>query len=240
MDAAIRVRALDKTFANGRQALRGIALEVRPGEMVALIGASGSGKSTLARLLVGALACTSGTVRLDEADIHAWPRSDLGRHLGYLPQDVELLAGTVRDNIARLGPDAPEGIVQAAQLAHAHEMILSLPQGYDTEIGEAGHRLSGGQRQRIALARALYGAPRLVVLDEPNANLDAAGETALQAALTGLKQRGVTVVLITHHQRMTAGADKILALRDGAMALFGPCQAVLHHMARGAPIAASS
>lgn len=217
-----------------RRILTNVSFVLEPGEALCIVGASGSGKSSLARLLVGALPCSGGVVRLDGADIHARPRSDLGRHVGYLPQDVELLAGTVRDNIARLTEAAPDAVVRAAQMAHAHNMILALPQGYDTEIGEAGHRLSGGERQRIALARALYGEPRLVVLDEPNANLDAAGEAALQDALATLKAHGVTVVLITHHQRMTAGVDKILTLRDGTMALFGPRLAVLHHMARAA------
>ena len=205
-----------------RRVIANLDFLLDPGQTLCVTGASGSGKSTLARLLVGALPCSSGTVRLDGADIFTWPRSDLGRHIGYLPQDVELLAGNVRDNIARLTDSDPEAVVRAAQSAHAHEMILSLPKGYDTEIGEAGHRLSGGQRQRIGLARAMYGDPRLVVLDEPNSNLDAAGEDALLKSLAELKMRGVTVVLVAHRRRMLTGIDRILALREGGPALFGP------------------
>ncbi len=167
--------------------LSNISLELLPGEALGIVGPSASGKSTLVRLLVGAWPCTGGVVRLDGANIYAWPRAELSQYIGYLPQDVELFEGTVRENIARMSEGDPEAVVRAAQRARAHEMILGLPQGYDTEIGSSGHRLSGGQSQRIGFARALYGEPRLVVLDEPNSNLDAAGEESLLNALAALQ-----------------------------------------------------
>ena len=166
-------------------------------------------------------------MRLDGADIARWDRDALGQHVGYLPQDVELFAGSVAQNIARLGPVDSERVVEAARSAHAHEMILRLPEGYDTQIGEAGAVLSGGQRQRIALARALYGNPRLVVLDEPNANLDAEGEVALMAALAELKARGVTLIMVGHRQKLMSQLDKLAVLKDGALEAFGPTAAVL-------------
>lgn len=203
--------------------LAGIDFEIAPGESLGIIGPSGSGKSTLLRLLVGAWPCTTGNVRLDGADIYVWPRAELGGHIGYLPQDVELFSGTVQENIARMGEGDPQTIVRAAMRAHAHEMILSLPKGYDTEIGENGHDLSGGQAQRIGIARAFYGDPRLVVLDEPNANLDSAGEDALMTAIGELKAQGVTVVIVAHRPSILAAVDKMLVLRaNGTMEAFGP------------------
>jgi ABC-type protease/lipase transport system fused ATPase/permease subunit len=182
-------------------------------------------------LLLGLWRPQTGIVRLDGADISRWDRDGLGAHIGYLPQDVELFSGTVAENIARLGetsgPAASKRIVRAATLAHAHEMILQLPDGYDTQIGEGGAVLSGGQRQRVALARALYGDPRVVVLDEPNANLDAAGEGALLAALSDLKARGVTVIMVSHAPALMAALDKLLVLKNGALDLFGPSAPVL-------------
>lgn len=205
-----------------RPILANVSFELGAGESLGIIGPSASGKSTLVRLMVGAWPCVAGSVRLDGADIFAWPRAELCRYIGYLPQDVELFAGTVRENIARLDKGDPESIVAAAKLAGAHEMILSLPNGYDTEIGEAGHKLSGGQSQRIGIARALYGDPRFVVLDEPNSNLDGAGEESLVATLFELKQRRVTVVVVAHRPSILGTVDKLLALRDGTVESFGP------------------
>jgi PrtD family type I secretion system ABC transporter len=208
--------------------LKGVSFTVEAGQSLGLIGPSASGKTTLIRLLLGIWRPQSGTVRLDGADIARWDRDALGPHVGYLPQDVELFAGTVAQNIARLAPDVDaEQVVAAAKLAHAHEMIVRLPQGYDTSIGEAGSVLSGGQRQRIALARAMYGQPRLVVLDEPNANLDAEGDVALLDALRELKARGVTVLMVSHRPALMAQLDRVAVLKDGALVLYGkPAEAV--------------
>jgi len=214
--------------------LRGVSFRIAAGEALGLIGPSASGKSTLARLIVGVWQPVAGVVRLDGADVAAWPREKLGPHLGYLPQDVELFGGTVAENIARMGaPDAAE-VVRAAQRAHVHELILRLPKGYDTEIGEAGQSLSPGQRQRIGLARALFGKPRLVVLDEPNANLDHEGEEALLRTLEILKADGVTVVIIAHRPSLLRNVDKMLVLNDGAVASFGPRAEVMARVTRQA------
>lgn len=201
--------------------IKGVSFALEAGESLAIVGSSAAGKTTLIRLILGIWRPQSGTVRLDGADIAQWDRDALGAHVGYLPQDVELFAGTVAENIARLGEVDAQQVVAAARLAHAHEMILALPQGYDTPIGEAGAVLSGGQRQRIALARAVYGAPRLVVLDEPNANLDAEGDAALLAALRDLKARGTTVIMVSHRPAAMAQLDKIAVLKDGVLAHFG-------------------
>jgi ABC-type protease/lipase transport system fused ATPase/permease subunit len=200
------------------------------GESLGLVGASASGKTTLARLLLGLSRPQAGCVRLDGADIATWDRDALGTFVGYLPQDVALFDGTVAENIARLGPIDDTAVLDAARLAHAHEMILRLPQGYDTPIGEAGALLSGGQRQRVGLARALYGDPRLVVLDEPNANLDAEGEEALRGALRTLKARGTTVVVIGHRPALMTQLDKLAVLKDGVIVVMGPSAAVLSRL----------
>jgi len=221
--------------ATRKPVLSGISFELAAGESLGVIGPSASGKSTLLRLLVGAWPCTAGRVRLSDADIYAWPRTELSRFIGYLPQDVELFSGTVRENIARMTDGDPQSIVRAAQRAGAHEMILNLPKGYDTEVGAYGHALSGGQSQRIGIARALYGDPKLVVLDEPNANLDSFGEDALMQAMAGLKRDGVTVVIVAHRPSILQNVDKMLALRaNGMMDVFGPRTEVLNTFARRA------
>jgi PrtD family type I secretion system ABC transporter len=210
-----------------RSVLRQVSFAIEPGEAVAVVGPSAAGKSTLCRLLVGLVQPNSGNIRLDGAELDHWDLDQLGRFIGYLPQDVELFAGTVRDNIARMGNGSDEDVVEAAKLAHAHDMILRLAEGYDTQIGEAGAKLSGGQRQRIGLARAVYGTPKLIVLDEPNANLDQAGETALAGAVEELKQQGAAMVIVGHRPSTLAHADKILLLKDGRAELFGPRDEVL-------------
>jgi ATP-binding cassette subfamily C exporter for protease/lipase len=205
--------------------LRGVQLALRPGEMLAVIGPSAAGKTTLARLLVGLWPAISGKVRLDGADVYTWDKAELGPHVGYLPQGVELFEGTIAENISRF---APRGSVEAAARdVGLHEFILSLPLGYETPVGPDGARLSGGQRQRVALARALYGEPALVVLDEPNSSLDEAGDAALADALRALKARGATVVVMTHRSSLLALADKVLLLRDGNQQAFGPRDDVL-------------
>ena len=215
-----------------RPIVRGASFSLAPAESLGIIGPSASGKSTLARLLVGVWKPGSGVVRLDGADVASWPREKLGPHLGYLPQDVELFTGTVAENIARLGEPDPAEVVRAAQRAHVHELILRLPKGYDSEIGENGQALSPGQRQRIALARALHGNPRFVVLDEPNANLDHDGEQALLRTLHGLKKEGITLVIIAHRPSLLGSVDKMLVLRDGMIEAFGPRSEIMSRVTR--------
>lgn len=215
-----------------RTLLKGLGFEIRAGETVGVIGPSGAGKSTLARLLVGIWRPASGSVRLDGADVFTWERSAFGRHVGYLPQDTELFAGTVRNNIARFASDVTDAeVVAAAKLAAVHDLILRLPNGYDTDLGQDGVVLSVGQRQRVGLARALLRDPTFVVLDEPNANLDALGEAALMSALDLLKARGATVVIVSHKPSVFRSADKILVLREGAIEMFGPRDAVMSKFA---------
>jgi PrtD family type I secretion system ABC transporter len=214
--------------------LMSVALQLAAGETLAIIGPSGAGKSTLARLLTGVWAPTSGKIRLDNTDISDWPRQEVGPWIGYVPQDVELFDGTIADNIARLGEPDPEAVLAAARRANAHDMILQLPLGYDTPIGDAGVRLSPGQRQRVALARAMYGDVRLLVLDEPNASLDAEGEMALAQALHSVRAEKVTAVVITHRPSLIAHADKVLVLEAGRVKLFGPADEVMKSMQKQA------
>jgi PrtD family type I secretion system ABC transporter len=210
--------------------LSAVAFSLAPGEALAVIGPSGAGKSTLARLLTGIWAPTMGKVRLDGAELATWPREQLGPSIGYVPQDVEIFDGSVADNIARLGKVDSEKVVAAAKRANAHELILTLPQGYETQVGAHGARLSPGQRQRIALARALYGDPRLLVLDEPNSNLDGQGEVALAQALGAVRKEGVTTVVVTHRPSLIAHVDKILVLAAGRVQQYGPAAQVMKAM----------
>jgi PrtD family type I secretion system ABC transporter len=207
--------------------LRGVTFELNAGEAMGLIGPSAAGKTTLARLVVGNLTPRAGHARLDGMDVAEWDSEDRGQYIGYLPQDVELFSGTVRENIARMGEGDTEDIIAAAKLAGVHDLILRLPQGYETEIGDGGASLSGGERQRIALARALYGDARLIVLDEPNASLDSEGEAALVNALQTLSENNITLVVIAHRPSILRNMDKVLVLRDGAMSAFGPRDEVL-------------
>ncbi|EAQ67709.1 Type I secretion system ATPase, PrtD [Marinomonas sp. MED121] len=215
-----------------KDVLRRVSFALQPGESLGIIGPTASGKSTLARMLVGVWLPRMGTVRLDGAVISDWPSDDRGQYIGYLPQDVELFAGTIAQNIARFteSPDS-ESVIKAAQQAGVHELILRLSEGYETQIGDEGAVLSGGQRQRIGLARALYGDPSLVVLDEPNANLDTEGESALGQAILSLKERGCTLMVIAHRPSALAHVDKLMVLQTGLVQAFGPKQAVLAKIA---------
>ena len=214
-----------------RAAVANVSFLLAAGSGLGIIGPSGAGKSSLVRALVGAWAPAAGHVRIDGADLSQWDADLLGRHIGYLPQDVELFAGSVADNIARFSPDAdPASVVAAAQAAGIHDTILRLPAGYATDIGEAGAALSAGQRQRLALARALFGDPFLVVLDEPNSNLDAEGEASLARAIVGVRQRGGIVVVVAHRPSTLEGVDHVLALVDGAVFGFGGKEEVFRHV----------
>ena len=207
--------------------LKGVTFALPPGEVLGIIGPSGSGKSTLARLLVGVWPAAQRTVRLDSADIFQWNKDQLGAHIGYLPQDIELFAGTVAENIARFGEVDSEKVIVAAKHAGVHDMILHFPQGYDTKLGDGGAGLSGGQKQRIALARAMYNNPSLLVLDEPNSNLDDVGEAALVQAVNYLRSIGKTIVLITHRTSILSATTQLLLLRDGVAQAFGPRDQVI-------------
>jgi ATP-binding cassette, subfamily C, bacterial exporter for protease/lipase len=214
--------------------IKNLSFALTPGDVLGVIGPSGAGKSTLARLLVGVWPAAMGKVRLDGADVYLWNKDELGAHIGYLPQDIELFAGTVGENIARFGEIDSEKVVQAAKRTGVHEMILQLPKGYDSPLGDGGAGLSGGQKQRIGLARAMYGDPSLLVLDEPNSNLDDVGEQALVAAILDLRARGKTLVLITHRNSALSVTTKLLLLRDGTSQMFGPTAQVLAALAKAA------
>lgn len=214
--------------------LKGVNLTVRPGEVLVIVGPSASGKSTLARLMVGVWPAQAGKIRLDGADVFLWNKDELGPWIGYLPQDVELFEGTIAENIARFGEIDSEQVIEAARKAGMHEMILQFPKGYDTPIGEQGSALSGGQRQRIALARALYGNPALIVLDEPNSNLDDVGEQALVRAVLQARSEQRTVVLITHRTSIVGIADSLMVLREGVVHMHGPRQQVLQALQEAA------
>ncbi len=209
--------------------LKGITLGIAKGDVVGVIGPSGAGKSTFARALLGIWPTANGKIRLDGADVFTWSRDELGPYIGYLPQDVELFEGTVSENIARFGEIDPDKVVNAAKMADVHDLILRLPEGYDTVIGATGGNLSGGQRQRIGLARALYGDPVIVVLDEPNSNLDEQGEFALGNAIQRLKHKRATVIVITHRNNVLANVDKLLILNDGLVTVYGPKADVMAH-----------
>ena len=213
--------------ANAAPILKGIAFGLAPGEVLAVVGPSAAGKTTLARLLVGLWPAASGKVRLDGADVFTWNKAELGPHLGYLPQGVELFDGTLAENISRFGATEPAKVKAAAKAVGLHDYIMSLPQGYDSPVGSEGAILSGGQRQRVGLARAIYGDPVFVVLDEPNSSLDEAGDAALASAISELTARGSTLVVMTHRTSVLAVADKLLVLRDGQMHAFGPRDEVL-------------
>jgi ATP-binding cassette subfamily C exporter for protease/lipase len=222
--------------APGAQAaiLKGVGFALNPGDVLAVVGPSASGKTTLARLLVGLWPAMNGKVRLDGADVYTWDKLELGPHLGYLPQNVELFEGTVAENIARFGEVDVGKVEAAARAVGLHEFILELPEGYDSPVGPDGTMLSGGQRQRVALARAIYGGPAFVVLDEPNSSLDEVGDAALANAIGKLKQEGTTFVVITHRTSVLSVADKMLVLRDGQTQYFGMRDEVLKALAEAA------
>ncbi|MCD5995578.1 type I secretion system permease/ATPase [Pseudomonas sp. CDFA 602] len=207
--------------------IKGISFAVQAGTVVGVIGPSASGKSTLARALLGIWPPQHGSVRLDGADISNWDKTELGPHIGYLPQDIELFEGTISENIARFGEVDAELVVQAAKVSGVHDMILLLPNGYDTVIGSDGVNLSGGQRQRIGLARAIYGTPKLIILDEPNSNLDEVGERALSYALEYLKATGATIFVITHRTNILSQLDRLLVMKDGLLSMYGPSEQVI-------------
>ncbi|HEX2840981.1 type I secretion system permease/ATPase [Hyphomicrobium sp.] len=237
-EGRLSAEGVSYTVPGGRAAvLSDISFAVQPGESLGIVGPSAAGKSTLARLLVGAIKPDSGSIRLDGAEVWSWGRSQFGEFTGYVSQNIELFEGTIAENIARFRQADPQAIVAAARLAGVHDMILGFPQGYDTRLLASGAPLSGGQRQRLALARAVFGDPKLVVLDEPNSNLDGDGEAALQNLLAMLKARRTTVVMIAHRPSMLVSLDKVLVLTNGTVADFGPVERVMPRIAPGFPVA---
>jgi ATP-binding cassette subfamily C protein len=224
----------DKPLPPGVQphyVLKDVSFIVEPGEIVAIIGPSAAGKSSLAKIMTGVWPATSGSVRLDGGDIYKWNRLDFGKHIGYLPQGIELFGGSIKQNIARMAEDVdPDLVVAAAKMSNAHDMILKFPNGYETDIGMGGSNLSGGQKQRIGLARAFYGNPKLVILDEPNANLDVMGEEALSEALRHAKALGIAVVVISHRPSVLTVVDKVLVVQDGAIAAYGSAEDIMRQM----------
>ena len=224
-------------FVPGRESpiLNNISFELKAGESLGITGPSAAGKSTLARMLVGALLPTRGAVRIDDFDLKSWNHAELGEHIGYLPQDVELFEGAVNENIARFNEFKPEDVIEAAKIANIYQMIAQLKNGFDTHIAAEGATLSGGQRQRVALARAAYKVPALIVLDEPSSNLDTEGEHALRSTIEKLKEKGSTVVIITHRPQLLSHVDKVLVVQEGNNAMFGEAKKVLAQIAR--PIA---
>jgi PrtD family type I secretion system ABC transporter len=223
----------------GRPVVKGVSFSAKPGEVIAVIGSSGSGKSSMARALAGVWPLVQGSIQLDRADYMRWDPNRLGKHIGYLPQSVELFNGTIAQNIARLAKVDDVAVIAAAKAAGAHDLILRLPKGYDTQIGEGGAALSGGTRQRVALARALYGDPRLIILDEPNSNLDDEGDRALHRAVQEMKKAGRTVIVVTHKPQMLAVVDKILVMSFGLTLAFGARDAVLQSL-RGPNLAVAA
>jgi PrtD family type I secretion system ABC transporter len=219
----------------GKVILRGISFDLDPGQTLGIIGPSGAGKTTLARLITGSVAAVNGVLRLDGADMGQWDQDKLGRYIGYLPQDVELFAGTIADNIARLQQAGPDAVREAARLARVDEIIMSLPHGYETLLEERGQNLPGGLRQRIGLARALFGDPRLIILDEPDASLDQAGLEALEQVIQTVRREKISLVLVTHRQKLLLLTDKLLMLRDGQVGLYGPTPQVLQKLLLPAP-----
>ncbi|WP_293961618.1 type I secretion system permease/ATPase [Sneathiella sp.] len=225
---AVSVEGLSYSHVNSKEPiLRNINFRIGAGEILGIIGPTAAGKTTLVRLLVGNLKPRFGHARLDEMDVAEWSADDRGQYIGYLPQDIELFSGTIRENIARMNDGDPAQVIAAAKKAGIHDMVLRMDKGYETEIGEGGAALSGGQRQRIALARALYGNPSLLVLDEPNANLDNVGESALMRAMENLRLEGMTIIVIAHRPNILKHVDKILVLKDGIVQEFGPRDEVL-------------
>jgi ATP-binding cassette subfamily C protein/ATP-binding cassette subfamily C protein EexD len=216
--------------AAGVPSVKGVSFSLKAGESLAIVGASASGKSSLARALTGVWPLREGVIRIDGADYNQWDPNRLGKHIGYLPRDVELFSATVAENIARLGKVDESGVIAAAKVAGAHEVILRLPKGYDTPIGEGGMAFSGGMRQRVGLARALYGDPRLIVLDEPNSNLDQEGERELASAMAAMRAAGQTVVVVTHRQQILAHVDHILVMTFGQALVTGARDEVIAKM----------